>query len=586
MNGRLRFALAVGAAVIGIVAWPHAFAPIWGTWWERTLSVGIAWAFVASGLGAWLRRPEIRVGKILTLAGFLFFAYVLEGNRVPLIWTVASAAGQVWIPVVFYALLSYPEGRLRSRADRLVVGLNLLWMLGIASFAVFYDPLKAGCADCPANLNLILIRHDLVLVDNVQRYGALLLIATLILLVVVLVSRFVRATVPARRVLAPMSVPAAVFSLSYLAYLVFQQSARHSLYEAPENAYRGLTTALLVALLLMPMTFLVGLSRYRARRAKVSELVVELGAVHAPERLRDALSRTLGDPSVEVGFWLPAESRYLTTDGSRVYVPEGEGARSATYLEREGEPLAVIVHDTALLDDPGLVDAVAAAARFAVENDRLQAEVRAQLEEVRASRLRIVEAADEERQRIERNLHDGAQARLLSLSLALQVADSKLDEEADPELRRSLSAAGEELKSALNELRTLAQGIHPAVLTNEGLSAALEVLAERAPVRLELGQTPSERLSPNVEAAAYYVVSEAIANAAKYARANRVTVRAVREGSALVVDVADDGVGGASVDSGRGLRGLADRVQALGGMLEVKSPPGSGTRIVARIPCG
>jgi signal transduction histidine kinase len=174
---------------------------------------------------------------------------------------------------------------------------------------------------------------------------------------------------------------------------------------------------------------------------------------------------------------------------------------------------------------------------------------------------------------------------LLSLSLALRVAESKLEESGDEDLRRSLSAAGQELRLALTELRDLARGIHPAVLANDGLAAAVEALAERAPIRMILPDLPGERLPPNVEAAAYYVISEATTNAAKYSDASEVFVRVAPEGEDLVVEIADDGVGGASLEAGHGLRGLADRIQALDGDLELKSPLGSGTRIVARIPC-
>jgi signal transduction histidine kinase len=200
----------------------------------------------------------------------------------------------------------------------------------------------------------------------------------------------------------------------------------------------------------------------------------------------------------------------------------------------------------------------------------------------RASRGRLVAAADEERRRLERNLHDGAQQRLVSLSVALRLAQARLD--ADPDAARELLAgASEELAQALEELRELARGIHPAVLTDRGLAAALVSLALRTPLPVEL-DLPAERLPAPVEAAAYYVVAEAVTNVVKHAGASSVSVRVAEEGATVAVEVADDGVGAGEASSGSGLRGLADRVAALDGRLRVESPPGGGTRVVAEIP--
>jgi len=225
-----------------------------------------------------------------------------------------------------------------------------------------------------------------------------------------------------------------------------------------------------------------------------------------------------------------------------------------------------------------------AAARLAIENARLQAEVRAQLEQVRASRARIVRASDVERQRIERNLHDGAQQRLLALSFALRLAESRAG--GDAELTAALGEAAQQLKEALAELRELAQGLHPAILTRSGLAAAVRAAARRASVPAEVAEVPGERFGSDVEAAAYYVVSEALANAGKHAAATGARVSIARSGGVLRVQVADDGVGGADPAAGSGLTGLADRVAALGGTLCVTSPPGAGTVVTAELPCG
>jgi signal transduction histidine kinase len=257
---------------------------------------------------------------------------------------------------------------------------------------------------------------------------------------------------------------------------------------------------------------------------------------------------------------------------------------TTTIVERDGRRVAALVHDASLRDDPELVDAVCAAAGLALENERLQAELRAHLDELRASRVRIVEAADAERRRLERDLHDGTQQRLVSVSMALGLAESKLG--SDPKsARKILDETRKTLGTTLQELRELSQGIHPGILTERGLGPALQELAYGSPVPIELSVPIEERLPEPVEAAAYYVVAEALTNVAKYASASSVSVRVGSRNGRAVVEVSDDGVGGADPARGSGLRGLADRVEALGGMLAVESPAGEGTRLRAEIPC-
>jgi signal transduction histidine kinase len=241
------------------------------------------------------------------------------------------------------------------------------------------------------------------------------------------------------------------------------------------------------------------------------------------------------------------------------------------------------VHDATLRDDPALLDAVCAAAGIALENAQLQAELRARLVELKGSRARIVEATLLERQRLERDLHDGAQQRLVSLSIELGVLGGRLDGDADA--KRALTKARRELAESLEELRELARGIHPAVVTGHGLAVALESLAARAPVPVRLAVDVASRLPEQVEVAAYYLVSEALTNVAKHAFASGAAVELTRANGELVVEVVDDGVGGANTSRGSGLRGLADRVEALDGRLRVWSPPDGGTRIRAEIPC-
>jgi signal transduction histidine kinase len=288
------------------------------------------------------------------------------------------------------------------------------------------------------------------------------------------------------------------------------------------------------------------------------------------------------DESLVLAFWLPERACHVDADGATIELDDRPG-RAVSVIEHNGQRLAAIIHDPAVLDDPVLVDAVSAAAGLALENARLQAELRAQLNEVRASRARIVEAGDAERRRLERDLHDGAQQRLLAIRLALQLVRGQLaDEGATAD--ELLDEADTEVVAALEELRSLARGIHPALLTEEGLDAALAALARRVPVPVHLDVCP-ERLPALVEATVYFVASEALANVVKHAHATRATVDVTRANGQVAVAVTDDGVGGAD-PNGAGLHGLRDRVETLDGQLRIDSVPGQGTRVTVAIPCG
>jgi signal transduction histidine kinase len=275
---------------------------------------------------------------------------------------------------------------------------------------------------------------------------------------------------------------------------------------------------------------------------------------------------------------LPDRHVWVDEKGDELELPDQDDRRAVTYV---GEHLAVMSHHPDLLDQPRLLEAVGSAGRLALENERLQAELRAQLRELQASRARIVRTADEERRRLERDLHDGAQQRLLGLGMGLQLLGGHIDNRG----QGTLGDLQHELDHALRELRELARGIHPAVLTDQGLAAAVRTLAQRAAVPVTVTST-DERAPAHVETAAYFVVSEALANVAKYAHASRATVDLARDNGDLRVEITDDGVGGATLGAGSGLTGLADRVGALGGDLSLDSPSGAGTRLTALIPWG
>jgi signal transduction histidine kinase len=299
--------------------------------------------------------------------------------------------------------------------------------------------------------------------------------------------------------------------------------------------------------------------------------------------LQAALAHALGDPGLVVAYRLPRSLGYADAAGVPVLVPPVAPDRSTAHVEHGGAEIAALLYDAGLDDDPELVEAVCAAAAIAIENERLHAESAQRVVELQASRERLVAAGDAERRRLERNLHDGAQQRLVAIALQLRLLQGRIRR--DPAAAEELAtSASDELALSLAELRELARGIHPAVLEH-GLAAALDSLATRSVVRTSVAYEPRAPLPQPVELAAYFVASEALANVAKYAQATAVTIRVWRSDSAASIEIADDGVGGADGAGGSGLRGLADRVEALEGTLQVTSPPGRGTVVRADLPC-
>jgi signal transduction histidine kinase len=298
--------------------------------------------------------------------------------------------------------------------------------------------------------------------------------------------------------------------------------------------------------------------------------------------VRELLAESLGDHSVAIAYWLPDREMFVDESGQRVELPDPTTGRAWTAVEQDGRPVAAIVHNAALETTSELVQAAAAAAGLAIDNERLKADLRARVEELRVSRLRIVEATDAARRRIERDLHDGAQQQLVALALELRLLRARAGDRQD--LVAMVDGLSERLSSALAELRELARGIHPTILTDRGLAPAIDALADRTPVAVDATVDVTDRLSKPVEAAAYFVVAEALTNVVKYAQASNVAIAVRQVNGEVLVDVADDGIGGVDIGAGSGLRGLQDRLAAVDGEMDIDSPPGAGTRLRARIP--
>ncbi len=531
-------------------------------------------AFVGTGLFAWWRRPDNRFGALMVAVGF---TYCLSGLIVTTeSWTFIAGLALIAVPyaILFHILLAFPSGRLETRGNRLLAGAAyLIATVGWWACMVLSDTTRMGL---PANP--LLLAHEPGLFSALSRIRLGIVVVLIALLGIVLARRWARSTPSQRRALAPVYLSGGLVLVLYAVWAVL--GAAH----VAEDLQETLERARVISLAIVPFAFLAGLLRSRVAAATaMTELVGRLGRERGGRGLRDAIAEALDDPSLELAYWLPGREQWVDAAGDPFRLPAPGSGRVCTPVEHAGERVAMLVHDASVAEESELVRAVSAAAALALENERLDAELRARVQELRASRVRIVESADAARRRIERDLHDGAQQQLVTLALTLRSARSRL--ERDPEeAGELLDAAAQTLDAAIRELRELARGIHPAVLSDRGLGSALEALAQRAPVPVELEAMPAERLPPALEAAAYFVVAEAITNVVRYAQASHVRVAVVRDDEHVVAEVTDDGVGGADPANGSGLRGLADRVAALDGRLVVESAPGRGTTVRAVMP--
>jgi signal transduction histidine kinase len=537
---------------------------------QSLLFLLVGWSFVASGWVAWARRPENHVGALMVVIGLVWFAsQSLRRWTEPLPLTVGIWLGDLWLLPLAFLLAGFPLARLHSTLDRVLIGalafvmipLELLWLLFLN-----FESFGGAAGD-----NVLMVADEPAIADAVDTVQRVILIASLGTLATVLVRRWLRASAPLRRVLAPVLAGAAGLTMLTVVYLLDKLAI------GPEFVFN----VGLVVLSSVPIIFLVGILRARLARSAIGDLLVDLREPAEPGALRDALARALRDPTLELAYWVPEYEAYVGTDGDPVELMRD--GRVTTFVERGDRRIAALIHDASLADEPQLIGAVTSAAGIALENERLQADLRARLSDLRASRSRIVEAGDAARRTLERDLHDGAQQRLVSISIVLRVVAGKLAAES-PEARL-LENARQELNASLEELRRIARGIHPAVLSDHGLAVALESLTARAPVKVALAVDLPERPPPPIEVAAYYLVAEGLTNVAKYAEADSAKIAIARENGSLIVELSDDGKGGADPGGGSGLRGLADRVEALDGRLRIWSPPGGGTRLRAEIPC-
>lgn len=538
----------------------------------------VGWAYITGGMVAYRARRLDRTGTLMTAIGVIWNLGSVA------LWVHALLPYAAWLGglvdvLLAQLLLQYPSRALRSRLERAVLAAayaQVLVVNGVREvFVNLHDYYPCPCVHSfPTVHNPAVFR---VLETEVQ-------IAITVLggaVVALVFRRWRQSSGPARRALNPLWFA----GIATVAALILDALLGFAPLTSAQASIEGAVVT--VIRLSVPIALLVGLVRIRRSRSAVADLVVALGRAPGPVGVRQALASALGDPSLTVCYWVPETQSYVDADGHPTDPGRLSGGGAATEVTADGAPLAMLVHDHELLDQRPLLDAVAAAARLALENARLQAALAAQLAEVRASRARIVQAGLEERRKVERDLHDGAQQRMLALSLTIAMIRDQVAGGADHDgqLRTLVEAAGAQVREAIGELRELGRGILPAVLVNDGLAAAVETLAALAPLPVT-AHVERARHPPATEATAYFVIAEALANVARHAHASRAEITARRVGCQLVVEIIDDGIGGAPPHGGSGLIGLADRVAALGGQLTITSPAGHGTRIRADLPCG
>jgi len=538
--------------------------------WAVVAFIGVAWVYAAAGLVAWWRRPSNRIGPLMLFCGACWLAAGLLNSGIPALISVGMVTATVPLAAAVHLLHAFPSGRLHGTASRLTVAGGYFVAIVLQAPLYLFEPNPP-----PYDWLWVADRPDLLALGGAaQRLaGAAVMIVTTVLLAL-----RVRAAEPARRrvllpllsygIFAVLSVPlsAAVisllFGLSPVAQAVFQLAVMAGL----------------------PIIFTFGvLSGRFARTGEIEELGAWLGSAEGSRpALADALANTLGDPSLRLAFWVPELDGYADAAGSPIAVVPSSGERAVVEVNLADHRVGAIVYDPLIVADAELVRAAGRVVAIAADRERLTVELRSSREALRLSRARIADAGDRERRRVARDLHDGLQVQLLLLALQAQELAG-----AHPAAARDVVALRTGIDSAAADLRAVVQSIMPAALIERGLSAATEDLVDRLPLRTRLSIEVQDGTLPEVvENAAYFIVAEGLANALKYSNAEELSVRMAHDDGKLMVEVSDNGVGGATLNTGSGLRGLMDRTDVLGGILRVISPAGDGTRLVAELPCG
>jgi signal transduction histidine kinase len=539
--------------------------------------------FLVVGLLWWVRRPGSRIGPLLVLLGLLAWPITWQASGSPVEFTLGVLFETPAYVLFFYLILAFPADRLASRTERLIIASIALadvaavsvWAL-IAPNLQGTDPLLACTPACPPNpfrvedAQELLSTELLTTLINVDTVVGLVAATSII---VIYVARIAHASRPRRRALLAVGLT----SLLILPTFILFHFARVVLTPGPE-AMADLGLLFVGVRVLYPLGFALALfqSELFANRARTSFLH-ELAAGSTPSGWRDVIATTLDDPSLQLGFVEPATDRILRIDGTELVAPVPDSGRFWVPIARDGQPVAAMVTDEALAEEPELVKAASDATLIAVEVGTLEGALR-------ASRARVVQAGDTERRRIGRDLHDSAQQRLVALRIHLSLASDRLDE---PDERAAIAGLGLEVEAAIDDLRTVARSAYPPLLEREGIAEALRSACRRSPIPVTVTDLGTERHSPQIENAVYFACLEAIQNAFKHAGAQAtVNVWLAESDAWLAFFVEDDGPGfdPATVDRGMGLNNMVERMDAVGGSVSMKAAPKRGTRISGRVP--
>ena len=560
------FAIVVTGEVVLVVVEPIEPA------WVIALFPLLGFEYAITGIVAWWRRPTNRVGAVLVLGGWFWLLAGALNTDITMCIAIGQLAAVLPFAVIVHLVLVYPSGRAGSTAARVLVAATYLTTTVFQLTLYLFGP--SGDAQDPWQLVDAPALHDAA--QWVQRVlGLAVVLAT----GVVVLRRMRPMTPAARHVLAPL----ALYGLLIAALIPVSASIISPLIDLDPLT---LATIQLSLLALVPPAFALGVLRGGfARTGELVELGAWLGSAGPRTGVQDALAATLGDPSVEVCYWLADVGRYVNGHGRPIELPDADSrpARGVASIELDGQQLGAIIFDPIAVDDTEIVRTAGRVVGVALDRERLAVQLRSSLDELYESRARIVEAGDRERRRVARDLHDGLQAQLVLLAIRAQ---HLVDDASDPLAREAAIAVRRGLDRAVDELRRLVGGVMPALLVERGLAAATDELVDRMPIATTLTAHRAAPLPPSVESTAYFVIVEACANAVKHSRAARVSIGIEVVDDVLVVEVGDDGIGGAVTGTGSGLAGMADRVDALGGLFDLASPPGEGTRVRIEVPCG
>lgn len=543
--------------------WPNA-------WWVVLPALGIGWSFVTVGSFAWRRRPDNRLGALMIAVGFGQFASGLWMVPVSLLYTIGLIIAVWFIAPLMHLLLMFPSGRLSGRAEFALVVAG--YVIVAPSNAIPMLAVDTSDGGPPGVRNLLFVHANPRLIGGINTFFEVLLIGLLVVTGVVLVRRWRLGTSVEHRALSPVLIAGAAYATLTGLRLTFP-----GIFGLP---------GLLLAMMAIPYAFLAGLIRIQFFQMRaLGSVMTALGDGSHAGDLPALLTAAFEDTRVQVMYWLDEQGRYVDQTGRPTNLPTEDNGMAVVPVGRDGHRLGAIILDATVASERSqLIIGLTAALELAMDNQRLQAELRGRISEFKRSRADLVRTSEAQRKQLERNLHDGAQQMLVSVRLRLGLIRESLSTSnaASSVTLKDVDAAIRDLDTALTELRELAHGLHPALLATRGLTAAIQSLADRTPIPVHV-ELHLRRLPEDVESTAYFVIAEGLTNVVKHAAATHVTVRAVQEGDQLLIDIHDDGIGGADL-SGPGLRNLAARVAALSGHLRVETPAQDGTKLRIEIP--